>query len=157
MLKLNIGFNRKKGELNYGSRGASVHLELDYDSALIGDAQRLRDRIRQLFALAKASVDAELAESVPNGRPSTGRNGFVAMPPGTPNDGRVPRRDGTRLATAGQIRALNGLAARHQLDLAALLLERYQLRDPAELRITEAGALIGELKRTGATGAAARG
>jgi hypothetical protein len=60
MLKINVGFNRKVGEANYGSRGASVNLELDLDSGLIDEPERLKDRIRQLFGLAKASVDEEL-------------------------------------------------------------------------------------------------
>jgi hypothetical protein len=46
MLKINVGFNRKVGEANYGSRGASVNLELDLDSVLIGEPERLKDRIR---------------------------------------------------------------------------------------------------------------
>lgn len=33
MLKLNVGFNRKTGEANYGSRGACVNVELDSTAA----------------------------------------------------------------------------------------------------------------------------
>ena len=53
MLKLNVGFNRKTGEANYGSRGAAVNLELELESSLVGDPDRLKERIRQLFAMAK--------------------------------------------------------------------------------------------------------
>ena len=41
VLNLNVGFNRKAGEANYGSRGASVNLELELDSGLAGDPERL--------------------------------------------------------------------------------------------------------------------
>ena len=34
MLKLNAGFSRKVGEPNYGSRGASVNVELEGESNL---------------------------------------------------------------------------------------------------------------------------
>ncbi len=32
MIKLNAGFSRKVGEPNYGSRGASVNVELELES-----------------------------------------------------------------------------------------------------------------------------
>jgi hypothetical protein len=53
MLKLNAGFSRKVGEPNYGSRGASVNVELELESGLVGDADGLMNRIRSLFSIAK--------------------------------------------------------------------------------------------------------
>lgn len=61
MLKLNAGFSRKIGEPSFGSRGASVNVELELDSNLIRDPDTLCDRIRNLFDLARRSVDDELA------------------------------------------------------------------------------------------------
>jgi hypothetical protein len=149
MLKLNVGFTKKVGEANYGSRGAAVNLELELDSSLVGDADRLKERIRQLFGLAKMSVEEELAAaaSQPTGNgaagpPSVG-NGHSAS-----SNGR--RRDGTRAATASQVRALNAIADRRKLDLNSLLAERFQIDDPAGLTITEASNLIDELKRESA-------
>lgn len=60
MLKLNIGFNRKVGEANYGSRGASVNLEIEVESGLVREPEKLQAKINYLFDLAKASVDAQL-------------------------------------------------------------------------------------------------
>ncbi|MFH0982698.1 MAG: hypothetical protein V2A79_14330, partial [Planctomycetota bacterium] len=69
MLRLNAGFSRKVGEPNFGSRGASVNLELELESHLIGDPAALLGRIQGLFDLAREAVDAELgngpAESSP--------------------------------------------------------------------------------------------
>ncbi|MGC3967588.1 MAG: hypothetical protein QM775_09525 [Pirellulales bacterium] len=147
MLKLNVGFTKKVGEANYGSRGASVNLELEMDSSLVGDADRLKERIRHLFGLVKASVDEELA----SGAGQTSTNGNAAGTPSTGNrqtankaNGR--RRDGTRAATASQVRALHAIADRRKLDLSAVLTERFQIDDPAGLTITEASTLIDELK-----------
>ena len=55
MLKINIGHSRKIGEPNYGSRGASVKLELEADTALLADPDHLQEKIRWLFSLAKQS------------------------------------------------------------------------------------------------------
>jgi len=60
MIKLNAGFSRKVGEANFGSRGASVNLELELESSAVSDADKMLERIRSLFALAKRAVDEEL-------------------------------------------------------------------------------------------------
>ena len=134
MLKINVGFNRKLGEANYGSRGASVGLELEADSSLVGQPDRLRDCVRQMFLLAKSSVDEELnGHAVPVG------NGHAINGNGRP-------RDNTRRATASQMRAINAIADRQELDLVALLHERYGISTPGELSITEASQFIDELK-----------
>lgn len=151
MLKLNVGFTKKVGEANYGSRGAAVNLELELDSGLVGDTDRLKERIRQLFGLAKASVDDELAAAASqsvcgNSDESQIGNGRSASPS---NNSR--RRDGTRWATASQVRALNAIADRRKLDLASLLAERFQIHDPTGLTITEASSLIDELKEQAAS------
>jgi hypothetical protein len=142
MLKLNVGFNRKVGEANYGSRGAAVNLELEYDSALASDPERLKDRIRQLFTLAKASVEEEL-----NGQASPASNGSNGSQADTNGNGH--RRNGGRRATASQIRALHAIADRQQLDLATMLQSRFGANKPEDLSITEASELIDSLKAAG--------
>jgi hypothetical protein len=140
MLKLNVGFNRKAGEANYGSRGASVNLELELDSGLAGDPERLKERIRSLFLLAKASVDEELNGQVVNGHSaesaSSRSNGQA--------NGR--RGDSTRRATASQVRALHAIAARQGIELGDLLRSSYGVDQAGQLAITDASALIDELK-----------
>ena len=154
MLKLNVGFTKKIGEANYGSRGAAVNLELELDGGLVGDPERLKERIRQLFTLAKASVDEELAAPSP-GTPEDGKTNGNGHANGQPH-GRNQRRDKTRPATASQVRALQAIAERRQLDLVGLLTERFGTRDPAEITITEASALIDELKASGSGNGARR-
>jgi hypothetical protein len=134
MLTLNVGFNRKTGEANYGSRGASVNLGLELDSSIIGDTDRLKDRIRQLFTLAKASVDEELAGNVP-----APANNHAANANGQ-------RRGNGRRATASQARALHAIADRNGIELADLLRSRFGVAQPEDLSITEASSLIDELK-----------
>lgn len=150
MLKLNVGFTKKVGEANYGSRGATVNLELELDSSLVGDAERLRERIKQLFVMAKSAVDEELAGGKSTGQCANGhdRNGDD-KPHGQANgNGQTAgrRRDGTRPATASQVRALGAIAERQGIELGDKLHARFGVRNPAELTITEASGLIDELK-----------
>lgn len=141
MLKLNVSFNRKTGEANFGSRGAGVSLDVEVESSLVGEPERLKERIRHLFGLAKTSVDEELAV-VTSAAPTNGHEQSL-------QNGNGKRRDGTRYATASQVRALNAIAERRKIDLAAVLVERFQIHDPAALTITEASSLIDELKGAG--------
>jgi hypothetical protein len=134
MLKLNVGLTKKVGEPNYGSRGASVNLELELDSGLVGDPERLKDRIRQLFILAKASVDEELS-----GNTTPASNGHTA-------NGNGQRRDPARKATASQVRALHAIAQRQQLNATNIVQSRYGVDTPEDLSITEASELIDSLK-----------
>ena len=134
MLKLNVGVSKKIGESNFGSRGATVSLELEAESALVDQPERLRERVRTLFAMAKAAVDEEL-----NGNAASNGNGHA-------NNGNGHCRDGTRKATASQARALHVIADRHRVDLAGLLRQRFGVDTAGDLSITEASALIDEMK-----------
>lgn len=138
MLKINIGFNRKTGEANYGSRGASVNLELELESGLAGEPERLKDRIRQLFSLAKASVDEEL-----QAQPS--ENGSHARANSQTTNGHKQARDKTRTATDSQVRALLAIADRQGIELGDKLRASYGVNGPHDLTITEASQLIAEL------------
>ncbi len=124
MLKLNVGFNRKVGESNFGSCGASVNLELEFSSELASDPGRLKERIRHLFGLAKASVEEELNRQSSNGHSakSASSNGNGR------NNGH--RRDSTRRATANQARALRLIAERQSVDLRDVMRRDYNVDKP---------------------------
>ena len=151
MLKLNVGFTKKVGEANYGSRGASVNLDVELESGVIGDADRLKERIHLLFALAKASVEDELNGHSPSGN---GHNGAVTNGAGASGNGHANgqtngngrQREVTRKATASQVRAIHAIVDRQRLDLPALLQQRFGLNTAADLSITEASGLIDEIK-----------
>ena len=59
-LKTNVGVSRKVADNNYGSRGASVNLEVELDSGLVQQPDRFLERVRQVFRLAQQAVDDEL-------------------------------------------------------------------------------------------------
>lgn len=134
MLKLNAGFSRKVGESNFGSRGASVNVELELESHLINDPDGLRSRISGLFDLARRSVDDELHSQAPapgNANGNTNNNGERSV----------------RYATQSQIRAIHAICERIQCDPAQEANQRFRVSDVAELTLQEASSLIDELKR----------
>ncbi len=168
-LKANVGVSRKVADNNYGSRGASVNVEVELESALVNEPERFFDRIRQVFRLTQQSIDEELtrqqagctnhsANRVNNGSNGNGYtdNGHAA-PSGNGNsngrtngysNGNGRANANGRKATASQVRAIHAIAKRQGLDLAQTLHDRYGTNQPEDLSITEASQLIDDLKCT---------
>ncbi len=147
-LRVNIGLSKKVGLPEYGSLGASANLELELDSGAANDPERLRQHVRHLFGLAKASVEEELHQQqavLPNaGRKSHRENPRVSQG-NTASDGQRPLgRASGRVATQSQVRAIKAIANRLRLDLA-LQLEQYGVRDADELSVQQASELIDDL------------
>ena len=174
-MKLNVGLSRKVGEPNYGSRGASVNLELEIDSTLAADPDRLQDRIRELFCLARASIDEELqagtSQSPTNAQRLNDRTaastrqqhangqsaGSRAATNGSRSNGNGRQSaNNPPPATASQVRALHAITNRLGLNLEAVLQDRFNLGNAAVLTIAEASQLIDELNATNTTAAGSR-
>jgi len=150
-LKLNVGLSRKIGEDNYGSRGASVNVELELDSGLAGDSGKLQERIRQLFGLVRASLTEELTgNGHSHAQGSTkSTNGAPPATPSTSNgSGQTPARSAgaARAATQSQVRAIHAIAKSKGLNLTRLLRGRFQVDRPEDLGIKQASQLIDALK-----------
>jgi hypothetical protein len=127
-LKLNIASSRKVGEPNYGSRGATVGLEMEVDSSLVDHPRQLHERIRRLFRLAKQSVNLELG-SPPPARQQLDEPEPIIRP-----------------ATGRQIRAIQAIAGRRNLDLTEELRGRFGIERPEDLSLVEASQLIDVIK-----------
>jgi hypothetical protein len=147
-LKLNVGLSKKIGEANYGSRGASVNVEMELEAALVADSDKFKERIRQLFASIRASLFEELnGKSAATAGPSTGQYGN-----GQPNGSGHPATSGptqpqVRPATQSQIKALYAIARSQRLDLAQFVRDRFRLERPEDLSLKEASGAIDDLKR----------
>ena len=149
MLKLNVGLSKKVGEPNYGSRGASVNLELEVEAGLANEPNELHDRMRRLFRLAKSAIDEELGGSdSQNQGASRGSNGHGRNGGGHDN--------GSRPATRSQCRAIHAIADRNHVDLVGLLRSRFHVETVEELSLTDASSLIDELKGNVTTAGANR-
>src|SRR5262245_9488941 len=127
-LKLNVGLSRKVGQANYGSRGATVNVEMELESALVQEPDKFQARIKQLFGMARSAVDEELR----NGHGSNGHNGSNGKEMSPP-------------ATASQARALHAIAKKQHLNLEELLWSRFNVGKPEDLLLKQASELIDEL------------
>ena len=146
-VKLNIGLSRKVGEANFGSRGASVNLEVELDSGIISDQQRFQERVRALYAQARKSINAELdlpSEDPAIEQPVSESNGNTAARNG---NGSPSRQEGES-ATQSQVRAIFAIGRRQGLDPKAVVLERFGLERLEDLSIRQASSLIDDLKRS---------
>ena len=132
MIKLNAGVSRKIGEPNYGSRGASVNVELELESSVVNDTDALYEKIRRLFALAKRSVDEELGIST--SAPSNGGG-----PGNTPSNGE------TRPATEKQKHAIAAICNENGFDGDQEAIGLFG-RSVEQLTLPEASQLIDRLK-----------
>ena len=136
-MKLNVGLNRKVGEPNYGSRGASVHFEVEVESDAVRHPQDLHEKIRYLFALARQAVDEEL-QSTGDQHNGNGRHHA---------NGNQRQRNGQgRAATESQMRALRAICDKHGIDLAKEVGDRFPGQHVDDLTLKQASELIDALK-----------
>jgi hypothetical protein len=124
-LRTNIGVSRKVADNNYGSRGASVNLEVELDSTLIQDPKLFHERIRQVFHLAQQAIDEELGrQQGPASHATYGSNGHAAQPSNNGNNGHAATNGNGHTATNGN-GSRNGqtgnIASEKQLNFAKQL------------------------------------
>lgn len=132
MLKLNVGLSKKMGMANFGSRGATVNIEAEVDGGLIQDPNRLRDHLRRLFGLARASLEEEL-----NPDESLVKSTRPELP---------PSKETIRPATDAQCRLIMESARRQRIHLQNLVREQTGKQSLVEVSLNEASQLITYLK-----------
>jgi hypothetical protein len=141
-LKVNVGLSKKVGLPDYGSLGASVHVEYEADSALLQhDLDAFHRQVKNAFVACKQAVQDELS------RHHGSESATVANSNGHHANGNGNGRPAPgRRATTSQVRAINSISDRLQLDLAQWLQQKFSIRVPADLSISEASSAIDELK-----------
>ncbi len=136
-VKLSVGLQQKVGQPDYGSLGASCHLEFEIDRSLLeSDRDGFQQQVRSAFAACQQSVNDQLAQ--PANPPAPNGNGH--------SNGHQDR-PAAGTATQSQVRAIFAIARRQQVDPATVARERFNVERPEDLSIREASSLIDELKR----------
>ncbi|TWU31113.1 hypothetical protein [Novipirellula artificiosorum] len=146
--RITVGLNRKRGQPDYGSHGASCHIDFEIDGdSLFGQSDQLAVRIQEAYRLCRQEVERELGGDAPSATTPSSRRAA--------ND--VPRLNGhtsakgngqsrIREATDAQIRAIHAIASKANVHLASQLQQEFAVSSPKQLTIRQASELIESLK-----------
>ena len=138
-LKVSVGLSKKIGLPDYGSLGASCHVEVELDQSLLAsDLDGFHSKVKQAFVACRQAVQDELSRHQ-DAQPAAGQHNGNGHTNGQ-------RRTQVRKATSSQVRALEAISHKLQLDLAKWLQQRYGLRLASDLTITQASESIDALK-----------
>ena len=149
MIKLNVGACRKVSDNHYGSKGGNVNIELELDSSLALDSQKLRDHIRKLFDLANASLEEELQGTT---EPASVEDSDHHRDWGTLNGngaGHTVTAAPVRYASEKQLALIQGLIRKSKIPYQPLLGE-CKVASFNELTVQQASRMIENLKVSGA-------
>ena len=154
-LKLNVGLSKKIGQPDYGSLGASCHVEVELDGTLLrDDLETFHRHVHDVFTacrqavndeLARHQVPAETGTSQPPNQPETRpqpasrSNGNNANGNGSNGHRASQKQQNYVSQLAGQI---SGLGARRLESLA----QKMFAKPLADLTGLDASALIDTLK-----------
>ena len=147
---LSVGLQKKVGLPDYGSFGASCHVEFEIDRCLIDqDLDGFHQKVADAFAACRQAVNDQLApqptqHSPTNGNGHAGNNSIRNGHAHTNGNGA---RQEVGSATQSQVRAIFAIARREQVDPATVVRERFNVQRPEDLTIREASTLIDDLKR----------
>jgi hypothetical protein len=158
--KINVGLSRKIGQPNFGSFGASCHIDLEIDPQALGHgAEAIQREILDAFAICKHAVDAELAKcdrTQADDARSHARsvsNQTNSSPEERPDRSQATasgqqQQKPSRPATPAQIKAIHAIAGKAGIDLSGELGRRFGIRSPQQLSISQASEMIDHLKQS---------
>ena len=149
-LKLSLGLSKKIGQPDYGSLGASCHVEVELDAALLdNDLERWHQHVRKAYVACAQAVNDELARLQQAGQTNghrSARNGTAETENHANGNGHrsgAQRASTKQLDYARQLAAqIRGVGVRRLETLAQRMFEK-PLADLASL---DASGLIDVLK-----------
>jgi hypothetical protein len=144
-LKLNVGLSKKIGQPDYGSLGASCHVEVELDAALLhNDLDGFHRHVRSVFVACQQAVNDELSRHSESSATSHRNNG---QGNGTPT-GSANNTNGTSYrASDKQLNYARRLASQiPNLGRLELLVDQMFSKSTNDLTGFEASSLIDQLK-----------
>ena len=131
-IKITVGLCKKAGLRDYGSVGATCHVEFEADVSLLNDdAAKLQQCVARVYDKCRRSVDEELTRH---------RNEKQAR------HGSSDRNGTPRPATESQIRTIDSICRRQEVDVTEQLQARFGVTRVEDLDIRQASQMIDSLK-----------
>lgn len=157
-VKLSVGLQKKVGLPDFGSLGASCHVEFEIDRGLLEhDLDGFHRKVSDAFVACRQAVHDQLAAaSDTTTELSSAQPGHIPSRNGHPVASKTISQTGSNghshrpevgTVTQSQLRAIHAISRRSRMDPAVLVRERFQVDRPEALSIREASSLIDELKR----------
>ena len=149
-LKLNCGVNKKVGQPDFGSLGASCNIEIEMDGSLIlNDLETFHDRVRQAFAECRKAVNDELAQQQNPGNTGHSERPVGIATSGNGNGSKGNTTNNGHAATDKQLGYIRQLAGQiEDLGVGRLddLTDRMYRKPLSELSTLEGSSVIDVLK-----------
>jgi hypothetical protein len=141
-MKINVGLQKKVGQPNYGSLGASCQIEFEMDSTILeSNMDGFHDRVNGAFLACRQAVNLQLRQQQSERAVESTTSIQKQLPERRPES----QRSGT--VTPNQLKAIYGMARRQRIDPQKLVHERFDRYVPEDLTIREASDLLDELKQ----------
>jgi hypothetical protein len=145
-MKINVGLQKKVGQPNYGSLGASCQIEFEMDSTLLeSNMDGFHDRVNGAFLACRQAVNLQLRQQESERAAASTTSMQKQLPERQCDHNPEPQRSGT--VTPNQLKAIYGMARRQRIELQKLVHERFDRYVPEDLTIREASDLLDELKQ----------
>ncbi len=141
-LTINVGLSKKRSQ-NYQSEGVSINVTAELDQALLGRPEHLQREISGLYQQAEQALEHQIG---PQAQRSPRTQPGQRSTQGAQNGHQGAQGNGARMATASQLRALQGICKRADLDLESAAHDEFG-RGSTELDIRQASVLIDLLKQ----------
>ncbi|MBX3421770.1 MAG: hypothetical protein KF752_09475 [Pirellulaceae bacterium] len=154
-IKVRIGLNRKVGEPNYSSRGASIELEAEVDNSIATNPNQFQQQVRGLYEMARQSINTELSGSADSGPALPNPANFPAVHHSLPADRRdakngsgtaATNRSNIPAITNSQVRAIYALCKQRQINPGQCVQQEFGKSKVEDLNIRQASQLIDQLK-----------
>ena len=141
-MKIHVGLQKKVGQPNYGSLGASCQIEFEMDSTILeSNMDGFHDRVNGAFLACRQAVNLQLRQQQSERDVESTTSIQKQLPERRPES----QRSGT--VTPNQLKAIYGMARRQRIDPQKLVHERFDRYVPEDLTIREASDLLDELKQ----------
>lgn len=151
-VKIHVGLSKKIGQQNFGSLGASCHIEFELDSGFDnGSTERFQDATRRAYAACRQAVESQIAmNGKTENRQRVGLQHIAEPVNRIVNRVEAPAQQSreSRMATPAQLRAIRAIVKHNRIDLDGAMASCCSVRSLNQLTIRSASKLIDHLKRS---------